>query len=53
MRHKDFFELYKRPEWQKKRLEIMERDNFKCRSCGEDTKILNIHHRYYYKEGNL
>jgi hypothetical protein len=40
---------YKDPRWQKKRLEIMERDNFTCRSCGAKDKTLNVHHAYYDK----
>jgi len=40
---------YKDPRWQKKRLEIMKRDNFKCRSCGNDEDTLNVHHAYYEK----
>jgi hypothetical protein len=40
---------YKDPRWQKKRLEIMERDGFKCRSCGSAEKTLNVHHAYYEK----
>jgi len=37
------------PRWQKKRLEIMERDNFTCRSCGDKKTTLNVHHAYYEK----
>lgn len=43
----DFFEKYKDPRWQKKRLEIMERDDFKCCDCHADNKTLNVHHKYY------
>lgn len=35
------------PRWQKKRLEIMERDKFTCLSCGAKDKTLNVHHMYY------
>lgn len=42
-----FWENYKRPEWQEKRLRIMERDGFKCRSCGDATTQLQVHHSYY------
>ena len=45
----DFFELYKHPEWQKKRLRIMERDGFRCRECGDKETTLNVHHSYYTK----
>jgi hypothetical protein len=35
--------------WQKKRLEIMERDEWTCRSCGATGEgvMLNVHHAYY------
>ena len=34
--------------WQKKRLEIMQRDEFTCQCCGEDEGVmLNVHHTYY------
>ena len=45
-RHQD---KYKDPRWQKKRLEIMERDNFTCQSCGDTESTLNVHHTYYEK----
>ncbi len=48
----NFFELYKHPLWQKKRLEIMKRDNFTCLDCGNKEKELQIHHKYYEKETN-
>lgn len=33
-------------QWQRKRLEIMQRDDFKCRICTSDG-FLNVHHLYY------
>lgn len=39
--------LYDHPQWQKKRLEILSRDGFKCVACGEDEKTLNVHHKSY------
>jgi len=35
------------PRWQRKRLQIMERDNFSCVECGDKESTLNVHHRYY------
>ena len=35
------------PRWQKKRLEIMQRDEFKCTECNDEKSTLNVHHRYY------
>lgn len=45
-------ELLKDARWQKKRLEIMQRDNFTCAYCGkglESGVTLNVHHIYYVK----
>lgn len=52
MEKKSYAELLKDPRWQKKRLEIMQRDNFTCQLCGSKEKHLNVHHLYYngYKE---
>lgn len=35
------------PLWQKKRLEILQRDNFECTLCGCNDKELHVHHRWY------
>jgi len=35
------------PQWQRKRLEIMQRDGFKCCLCGTDKNSLSVHHLYY------
>lgn len=37
----------KDPRWQKKRLEILNRDNFQCQYCLSKEKELHVHHRYY------
>jgi len=37
----------KDPRWQKKRLEILERDEFCCQICGNNEQTLIVHHRYY------
>ena len=37
----------KDPRWQKKRLEIMKRDDFSCKSCSASDKQLHVHHNYY------
>ena len=41
---------YLDPRWQKKRLEILERDEWSCRKCKDNTSTLHVHHRYYQKE---
>jgi transcription elongation factor Elf1 len=38
------------PRWQKKRLEILNRDNFTCTLCGDDKSTLHIHHSAYTGE---
>ena len=35
------------PRWQKKRLEIFQRDNFQCAFCGDTKTTLAIHHLKY------
>ena len=35
------------PDWQKKRLEVMQRDSFTCRDCNSKDKELHVHHLYY------
>lgn len=42
-----FSEQYKHPNWQKKRLEILERDQFTCQRCGDTESTLHVHHTYY------
>lgn len=42
-----YAEKLKDPRWQKKRLEVMERDNFTCQLCTKDDLTLNVHHISY------
>ena len=44
-----YSELLKDPRWQKKRLKIMERDNFQCQITFEKDKTLCVHHKKYIK----
>ena len=44
-----YTEKLKDPRWQKKRLEIFKRDNWKCRGCRESNSTLHVHHFYYIK----
>jgi len=43
-----YSEKLRDPRWQKKRLQIMERDGFACRVCSATTKPLNVHHLAYF-----
>jgi hypothetical protein len=35
------------PRWQKKRLEVLSRDNFTCQLCVENHNSLYVHHKTY------
>ena len=37
----------KDPRWQKRRLEILNRDNFRCTRCGDHENTLHVHHKMY------
>lgn len=37
----------KDPRWQRKRLEVLQRDSFTCCHCGDDKTELHIHHLKY------
>lgn len=47
MADKSYSEKLKDPRWQKKRLEVMQRDGFKCTRCNCDTQTLHVHHIRY------
>jgi hypothetical protein len=38
---------YKHPNWQRKRLEILNRDNFTCVACADRDSTLHVHHIAY------
>lgn len=42
--------LLKDPRWQRRRLEVFDRDNFTCCLCGDDKNEVQVHHLKY--EGN-
>lgn len=46
----EFWDQYKDPRWQKKRLKIMERDEFMCTSCQDNGNTLNVHHKVAYRK---
>lgn len=47
MSKQTYSEKLKDPRWQKKRLEIFERDGWKCSLCGDDRSTLVVHHWEY------
>lgn len=42
-----YAEKLKDPRWQKRRLEIMERDEWTCQWCATSEKSLNVDHKIY------
>lgn len=42
-----YIEKLRDPRWQKMRLEILSRDEWKCQICGDNESTLNVHHRWY------
>ncbi len=49
MENKTYSEKLKDPRWQKKRLEIMQRDKWKCTYCFDSKTTLHVHHESYNK----
>jgi hypothetical protein len=45
--NRPYIEKLKDPRWQKKRLIILQRDNWTCQKCGSKEKCLNVHHVFY------
>ncbi len=47
MERKTYTEKLRDPRWQKKRLEILNRDGWKCMICGDKVGTLHVHHIFY------
>lgn len=47
---KSYSEKLQNPLWQRKRLEIFDRDNWTCQQCGDKTTQLEIHHTSYWSQ---
>lgn len=48
----EYSELLKHPKWQRKRLEVLERDRWQCKMCGAQDRTLHVHHKRYIKGRN-
>jgi len=46
----EYKELLKDPRWQRKRLEIFQRDDWTCKYCGNSEIELHAHHKEYIKD---
>lgn len=53
MENSKWLDRYKDPRWQKKRLEILQRDNWKCKICECNDETLHVHHNWYEKDLEL
>jgi hypothetical protein len=42
-----YAELLSDPRWQRKRLEVMDRDGWKCKTCEDRDSTLTVHHKSY------
>ncbi len=42
-----YSDLLKDPQWQRKRLEVFQKDNFRCVYCDDDKLTLHGHHPKY------
>lgn len=45
----NYAEKLKDPRWQKKRLEILNRDEWTCQGCFDTYSTLHVHHKRYIK----
>ena len=45
-----YLEQLQHPMWQKKRLEILERDHYTCQICSGKHVQLQLHHKYYDRD---
>lgn len=43
----DYSKKLKDPRWQRKRLEVLQRDGWTCQSCRSKTTTLHVHHKEY------
>jgi hypothetical protein len=43
----NYAQQIKHPNWQKKRLEVLNAHNFECENCGAEEEELHVHHPFY------
>lgn len=46
-RREQYLAKLRDPRWQKKRLEVFQRDGFTCQCCCSTEDTLHVHHMYY------
>lgn len=47
MSKRSYAEKLKDPRWQKRRLEVLDRDEWCCQKCFGSEETLHVHHKYY------
>lgn len=47
MSDRSYAQKLRDPRWQRKRLEVLSRDNWTCTKCGRNDLELHVHHDYY------
>ncbi len=48
--YKSYYDKLRDPKWQKKRLKVLERDQWKCTCCEKEDTELQVHHLFYFKD---
>jgi len=51
-RRSAYLEKLRDPRWQKRRLEILDRDDWRCRRCFDSEHTLHVHHVWYAPGGD-
>ena len=46
-RQTSYQRLLRDPRWQRRRLQVLERDSWTCRECGAEDRELHVHHTVY------
>jgi hypothetical protein len=49
MAKKSYAEQLKHPNWQRRRLEVLQAADFSCEVCGDKENTLHVHHKRYVK----
>lgn len=47
MEEKTYAQKLADPRWQRKRNQVLERDNYTCKLCGDNSNTLHVHHIAY------
>jgi len=45
----EYAEKLRDPRWQRKRLEVLQRDDWTCQRCWSKDRTLNVHHKTYLR----